>query len=336
MPRPHPLKTGVSYFGNYFLEHFKRDLREMVRGGCNFIVLTFSEQDLQYYPGTMKDFVKASHDSGLEVHLDPWGVGRIFGGESYSEWIAHHPETRQLSVDGTFLPAACLNHPAFQAFLKRWCDAAFEMSIDYFFWDEPHFYIFRDKAEKDLWSCRCAACRKLFEARFGKPMPKKLTDEVALFREDSVVRFLKMFCDYTKRESFRNAVCLLPHFFSKQALQDWSLVARIKSLDILGTDPYWHLGIKDVEGFVRPYARKIFQLCQWYGKEGQFWVLNFLIKKGEEKNIEIALEAAYEEGIRNFAAWSYLGTAQMSRLKSDEPRQVWKTLSRVYRTFHRR
>jgi len=331
-----PLRCGVSYFGNYFLKHFKEDLKEMVRGGCHFIVLTFSEQDLQYYPGTIKDFVKASHDAGLEVHLDPWAVGRVFGGESYSEFLVHHPETRQIGSNGASLPIACLNHPAFQAFLRRWCDAGFHCQIDTFFWDEPHFHIFKGKKEKGLWACRCAICRKLFSEKFGKAMPKTLTEEVLLFREETVVRFLKYFCDYTKKEGFRNAICLLPQVYSIHALQDWTPVARIKSLDILSTDPYWHAGVKDVEGLVRHYARQVYHLAVRHGKEPQIWVLNFKIKKGEEEKIEMALEAAYAVGVRNFAAWSYKGTGQMSCLASDDPVRVWKTLTRTYLAFHRR
>lgn len=336
MAKSFPLKCGVSYFGNYFLKHFQEDLREIRRGGCHFIVLTFSEQDLQYYPGTFKDFVKASHDVGLEVYLDPWAVGRVFGGESYSEFIAYHPEARQVGSHGRPLPIACPNHPTFRKFLKTWCEAGFGMKVDYFFWDEPHFYIFKKEKEKGLWSCRCSVCLNLFEKRFGKPMPKKLTKEIFRFREESVVQFLKGFCDFTKKEGFRNAICLLPELYSKHVLQDWSQVAQFKSLDILGTDPYWHLGVVDVARLLRHYSRKIYQLCLQYGKEPQIWVLNFRIKKGEERKIAIALKTAYEEGIRNFAAWSYMGTGQMSWLKSDDPQKVWKTLTHTYRAFQKR
>lgn len=335
MAKSFPLKTGVSYFGNYFLSHFKEDLKEMRRGGCNTITLTFSEQDLQYYPGTMKDMVKASHDAGLEVYIDPWAVGRVFGGESYSEFIVHHPETRQVSSTGELLPIACLNHPVFQDFLKRWCEACFDFNVDIFFWDEPHFHIFKEEHQKGLWACRCVICRKLFEKRFGKPMPKHLTEEIFAFREASVVGFLKKFCDYTKREGFKNAVCLLPQLYSIHIVQDWSVVARLKSLDIFGTDPYWHIGIDDVEGLLRHYSHQVVDLCKRYRKEPQMWILNFRIKKGEEWKIATALRASYEEGIRNFAAWSYMGTGQMSWLKSDDPIKVWKTLSHTYRTFQK-
>ncbi len=331
-----PLKTGVSYFGNYFLGHFKRDLKTMVRGGCNFIVLTFSELDLQYYRGTMKDMVKASQDAGLEVYLDPWGIGRVFGGESYSEFLVRQPQTCQVSSTGKRLPIACLNHPLFQDFLMEWCEAGFEFKIDYFFWDEPHFHLFKhEEREKGLWSCRCPVCQKQFEQKFGKQMPKTYTAEVRLFRESSVVRFLKKFCNIAKKEGFRNAVCLLPDIYSQYAFRDWEKVAAIKTVDVFGTDPYWHFGVSDVATFVRGYARRVVALSRKYRKEPQIWILNFRIRKGKERDISLAIRAAYEEGIRNFAAWSYWGTGQMSYLRSDNPNRVWQTLSRAYRSLHK-
>jgi hypothetical protein len=48
------------------------------------------------------------------------------------------------------------------------------------------------------------------------------------------------------------------------------------------------------------------------------------------------IQAAYERGVRNFAAWSYFGTGQMSWLKSDNPQKVWQVLTRTYRNFRKR
>ena len=79
------------------------------------------------------------------------------------------------------------------------------------------------------------------------------------------------------------------------------------------------------------FSKRIAKLAKDYKKEGQIWILNFNIKKGEEKNIETAIDAAYKEGIRNIAAWSYFGTYQMSNLASDDPGKVWETLGKVYK-----
>ena len=330
-----PLKTGISYFGNRFLRHFQKDLREIRRAHCNFIVLTFSETDLQYYEGTMRDFVKASHDKGLEVYLDPWGVGRAFGGESYSEFLLHHPEARQVSSVGGSLPIACLNHPLFHQFMRRWCEAAFRMKIDTFFWDEPHFHLFRNPSRSRQWSCRCTVCQALFRKWEGHRMPESYTSQVEAFREWTLFRFLKRFCDFTKREGFRNAVCFLPRskVFDRDSLKDWSRVARLPSVDILGTDPYWHPR-QDLRGYVGAHAEELVTLTRLYHKEPQLWILNYRIPRGDEKKISLAIQTAYEAGVRNFAAWSYWGTGQMSFLASQDPDRVWGTLAKAYKKLH--
>ena len=329
------MKTGVSYFGNRFLRHFLKDLREIRRASCNFIVLTFSETDLQYYEGTMRDFVKASHDKGLEVYLDPWGVGRVFGGESYTEFLLHHPEARQVSVRGNPLPIACLNHPRFHQFLRRWCEAAFKMKIDTFFWDEPHFYLFRNASRRE-WSCRCSVCQGLFRKREGHRMPTECTPAVQRFRERTLVQFLQRLCGFTKREGFRNAVCFLPRakVFERDSLKDWSKVAALPSVDVVATDPYWRPD-QDVRSFVGSHAEELVTLTRRYQKEPQIWILSYRIPKGDERKIPLAIQTAYEKGIRNFAAWSYWGTGQMSFLASQNPDKAWKTLARAYQNLHR-
>jgi hypothetical protein len=129
-----------------------------------------------------------------------------------------------------------------------------------------------------------------------------------------------------------NSMCYLP-FENSSTFSDWSKVAKIKTLDIIGTDPYWRKGYnkKQVVDKVSPFSEKIAGLAGEYNKEGQIWILNFNITSGEEKNIETAIDTAYSKGIRNIAAWSYYGTYQMSNLASDDPKAVWQTLGKMYK-----
>jgi hypothetical protein len=64
------------------------DLAERGYGG---VLHTFSENDFAYYRGTMAEIVAISHDEGLFVQASPWGLGRTFGGEAESRWVAFHP-----------------------------------------------------------------------------------------------------------------------------------------------------------------------------------------------------------------------------------------------------
>ncbi|MCX5715959.1 MAG: hypothetical protein NTV07_03690 [Candidatus Omnitrophica bacterium] len=336
------LKLGISYFGSRIQRHVKEDMADVVRHNCNFVVHTFSETDLEFYKGTMKEIVEISHGAGLEVWIDPWAVGGVFGGETYSKFIAQHLDVRQISAKGESLPAACLNNKKFRLFMHSWIDASLEIGSDVLFWDEPHFYLYPlDEMERDLtlWACRCDICRQAFKKQFGYEMPVELNRDVRVFKEDSIVDFLKEMCDYTKGHravgssghSIKNAVCFLPFKGELGGIMDWSKAARIDSLDIVGVDPYWRPGEKDVAGFVRPFAKKIQELSKKYNKEGQIWILNFRIKKGAEKDVETAVMTAHEEGVRNLAAWSYLGTGCMSYLASDDPQKVWDMLGLTFK-----
>jgi hypothetical protein len=59
------------------------------------------------------------------------------------------------------------------------------------------------------------------------------------------------------------------------------------------------------------------------------WILNFNIPKGEEDHIRQAIEAAWQAGIRNIAAWSYFGASYI-KLRAEDPQAVWKTLGECY------
>ncbi len=331
------LKTGVSYYGNRIPWRVKEDLEEIRRAGCNYVVHTMSEEDLEFYQGALAEIVEASHALGLTVWLDPWGVGQAFGGETYSSLIAKELGLRQLNSRGESLPIACPNQPAFREFLLRWIGAAKRLKADVLFWDEPHFMIYPEAKGREgslLWACCCQACAKLFEARHGKPMPELQTPEVLAFKEDSLVEFTRFLCDATLREGLRSAVCLLP-FENSATVNDWSKVAAIPSVSIFGTDPYWRPHEADVAGYIRPFAQRVANLCRQFGKEPQLWILNFNIPKGEEGKIRQALEEGYAQGIRNFAAWSYRGAAYI-KLRAEDPEAVWKTLSACYQDLLRR
>lgn len=337
------MKLGVSYFGSRMPDDVAADMKAIRDNGCNFVVHTFSEEDLEFYCGTMEKIVRACKKQALEVWLDPWGVGKTWGGETYSEFIAKDVSTMQVNAEGHLVPAACLNNPKYRKFMLKWTDAAVDIGADVIFWDEPHFYIYPEDegcppAQQNAgragkgWACRCKICQNLFEKRFKKDMPVAMDEDVRLFKEDCLVDFLKFLCDYAKKKGITNSMCYLP-FENSSTFRDWSKVAKIDSLDIIGTDPYWRKGqtAPQVKERVAAFCKKILKLSREYNKEGQIWILNFGIKKGEEKNIEAAINAAYKEGIRNIAAWSYYGTYQMSHLASDDPKKVWQMLGNMYK-----
>lgn len=332
------MHTGVSYFARTRLKHMEEDMEAIRQNNCDYVIHTFSESDLEFYKGTVEKLIKISHDKGLEVWLDPWGVGAVFGGESYSQFISRRLDTRQISSRGESLPAACFNNEKFRKFIKGWLDAAIEIGADCIFWDEPHFYIFEENIEEKIdsnpWACSCDACRKAFESVYNYKFPLQMNKDLQEFKEDSIVKFLEEMSDYAGTRGVKNSFCFLPFDSPVGGVRDWEKFAAIKALDIVGTDPYWptnrDVDAAQVKDRTRLFSKRIKALCDKYNKEAQIWILNFRIKDGTEGFIKIAVEAAYQEGIRNFAAWSYYGTEMMASLSSDNPVIVWKTLGEAY------
>lgn len=74
-------------------------------------MLTFSEEDMQYYHKNFIKIVEIAHDLGLKVYIDPWDVCRIFAGEVYSNFINLYPETRQILQLGWSASGTCANNP---------------------------------------------------------------------------------------------------------------------------------------------------------------------------------------------------------------------------------
>jgi hypothetical protein len=332
------MKKGISYFARTRLEHYKEDMAEIKRNGCNFVVHTFSESDLEFAKGSIEKLVKLSHDEGLEVWLDPWAVGGVFGGESYSQFASLNLDSRQISAKGESLPAACFNSDKFKAYIREWVDSAVEIGADNIFWDEPHFYIYKENIDEEegteLWSCRCNSCQKKFKAKYGYELPLKINKDVQDFKERSIAAFITDMASYVKGKGKENSFCFLPRYEHIGGVRNWETFAGIGDLDIIGTDPYWPTDIEitkdDVIKKVSFFSRKIKELCDKYNKIGQIWILNFKIKSGTEDYIRVAVDTAYKEGIRNIAAWSYYGTEMMAKLSSDDPALVWKTLGKSY------
>jgi hypothetical protein len=328
--------TGVSYFGNRNPRHFVSDLEEILSHNCNAILHTFSENDQQYYKDTMQEMVSLSKGAGLECYLDPWGIGRVFGGEAYSSFALRNPDVRQVLPDGEPAPAACPNHPAFREFMMKWIDDSGEIAPDILFWDEPHFYIdIKQKERFDIWYCTCATCSTMFLTRHDKPLSEATQEEIIRFRENCVVEFLEELCQESHKKGMKNAVCLLPFKDQGIGLSDWSKVASIPSVDIFGTDPYWIFFDKPLDEFVGDFSRDVFGLCERFKKEPQIWIQSYKIPSGREEELREAIAVAYAEGIRNFAAWSYFGTAYMSYIRSSNPQKVWDTLGEVFGLLQR-
>ncbi len=320
------------------MRHVREDMEKMLDDGCNFVVHTMSEHDITYHTGTMVDIVKASRDVGLEVFLDPWGVGRVFGGESFSAFVKAYPNCRQQLnfPEGEIkVYKACLNSKTFRDTMGSWIELAAETGAEGVFWDEPHLFfgefasLFGGK-KRDIWGCACEVCRDIFKQQYGYEMPLDFTDDVRAFRQITIVRFLEFLANESAKKGLKNSVCLFPTTDPRYGIYEWERVAMIENMDVFGSDPYWYAYKKDVTEFVRTVSDKVFALSKKYHKEPQIWIQGYRVPAQREEEIITAVDVAYESGVRNIATWSFEGTDCMTYVRSDRPDVVWQNVRDAY------
>jgi N-acetylmuramic acid 6-phosphate etherase len=318
-------RAGCSYFGVRIPRHVRRDMADLAARGYTGVLHTFSENDFAYYRETMAEIVAASHAEGLYVQASPWGLGRTFGGEAESRWVAFHPEESQVLDDGRRVAAACLNSPAYRDFCKEWADWVLECGVNSVFWDEPAWVMPEHVGVDDpaRWTCRCEHCAE----RFGGPVPAELTPEVTRFRQESVVGFLRELVGHVVSRGGANTICLLPATEGTQGLADWDEVAAIRGLATLATDPYWKHWGEPAGPFVQRFARLLRETADRHGVGAQLWVPSFGLDRDDIPDLEAALEGAREEGVDDLWTWGYEACGHMSHLATPDAPLVWEAVS---------
>ncbi len=337
------MKLGASYFGNRTLKHVRKDMEKMINDGCNLVVHTMSEHDITYHSQTMVDIVKVSREVGLEVFLDPWGVGRVFGGESFSTFVKLFPESRQqLSfAEGEIkVNKACLNAKSFRDKMLSWVEHAASTGAEGVFWDEPHLFYgeFTELFGKTriIWGCTCSTCKDIFKNCYGYEMPLEFTKDVMEFRQKTILDFLEYLSNISSKKGLKNAVCVFPVSEPKYGIYQWEKVVKIKNIDIFGSDPYWFSYNERVEDYVGKTSREVVQLCEKYQKEPQIWIQGFKVPEGKEEEVSTAIKVAFDSGVRNIATWCFEGGACMTYISSDRPEMVWDIISKEYKNLQRK
>lgn len=332
------LRTGVAYFGNRTLRHVQRDLEDIAASGFDYVVHCFTEHDLIYNAEIMREIAWISHELGLEVHSDPWGVGGVFGGEAFSKAATLEIDACQVLADGSRMGVLCLNQPVLTELLRAWVDAAVDIGSDVIFFDEPHWYpgdlwhIGESRGDEAVrWSCRCDRCLDLFREQYGHEMPFALDDEVRLFRQDAVLRLSTDLVGYAKSKDVTTELCLLPKgmTFDLVGVPDWHPFGEIPGLDIFGTDPYWRAGdTVELEPYVRPNAAETRDFCDHHRLRDQFWIQTYNFPAGTESEVVTAIDIAIEEGLTDLAFWSYRGCEPLSKLWPANIDLVWDLVLR--------
>jgi N-acetylmuramic acid 6-phosphate etherase len=319
------MRAGVSYFGVRIARHARRDMADLAARGYTGVLHTYSENDLEYYRGTMREIVEASHASGLTVQVSPWGLGRTFGGEAESRFVTFFPEDCQVLDDGRRIAGACLNSDRYRAFCKEWADAALDDGVDAVFWDEPAWMVPRHVGidDPERWSCVCDRCAE----RFGGPIPRELTPEVQAFRESSVVDFLREMLAHVAARGGENTICLLPSTEGAHGISDWNTVASLPGLTTFATDPYWKHWNEAAGPFVQRFAKLLRETCDRHGVRAQLWLPSFGLTAEEIPDLEAAIDGARAEGIDDLWTWGYEACGHMTRLATPDAPLVWEAVS---------
>jgi N-acetylmuramic acid 6-phosphate etherase len=321
---PRAAVTGCAYFGARIVRHVERDLEDLAARGFTGVLHTFSENDLAYYRDTMALIVDASHRLGLEVQMNPWGLGRTFGGEAESRFVTLRPDACQVLDDGRRVAAGCLNHPDYRAYCADWADAALEAGADLVFWDEPHWVVPEHVgiADNSRWGCRCDACRE----RFGRELPTELTDEVLAFREASVVDFLRELVAHVRARGGKNTICLLPVTEGPHGIGDWDAVAGLPGLDVLATDPYWHVFGEPAGPFVGRFAELAATTAARHGVAAELWLPAYRLARDDLPDFDAAVAAVRDAGVDRVWIWAYEACAHMSHLAMPDSPVVWEAV----------
>jgi hypothetical protein len=326
------MKLGCSYFGNRILKHVKTDMRELADMGCTYVVHTFNENDWLFYHDTIRQIVDITHDVGMEAHIDPWGVGKVFGGESFSNFVMQNVDAMQMVSDGKPNGSACPNHPKFRAFMREWIDAAVKTGGEVLFWDEPHFYLPGWMGGRpNTWGCLCEVCKQKFQERFGKPMPQEETGEVRQFKEESIIEFLSELVAYGHECGKRNSLCVLPLRDESHSTANWQKLAGIRHLDIFGTDPYWFAFNKDMREFVGNACDDINEVCAEHKLDSQLWLQGYKTPAGREDEMIAAVQLMLDKGIKDIAVWGYEACGNMSWIAPQNPELAWAKIKEAFR-----
>lgn len=307
------LNLGVAYHGNRLMKHVKEDMQDIVAHNMNLVVHMFTHNDMKRHKNVLKETFDVTRDAGLDFWVDNWGLGGPPGDVSHI--LQYYPDSHQVYSDGEVDPVrVCFNSPGYLKFTKEWLDMVKECGGDKIFWDEPHF----NKNNNGGFSCCCPRCKKLFEEKYGHPMPTELTDEVIEFRVDSIRNYFSAVTSYAKLLGMENIVCLMP---SEEYLM--RALMELPEVSDVGTDPYWINSNDDPYGYVYNRSKGFIDTAKELNKNTHIWLQTYHNPAGKEDDIYMAAEAAYDAGARTIIAWSYRG-GEACDYRADNCDLVWQ------------
>ena len=334
-------QTAVSYYGLNYVEHASADFTEMKEHGCTTVILAVTEFDFDFWRPNIPRIVKEAHRIGLRVLLDPWGIGKYFGGEQVSKFLQNNIENRQVSaLTGEKLPYACFNTNSFRDYFQNIClTLAKETEADGFFWDEPHYAFPKSYASitggaGEDWTCRCPVCRKKFFDYYGYEMPQVMNDDVKAFRWREALFILS---DTSRRikeikPDMEITCCVhatLNSYYVTEyrGYDNWDMVASCPYFDVFSTTIIsWELP----EGFFEQITRRTVEMAKKYGKISERWLMGYYKQPGDFKQLDRIVNLYESLGVDRLAAWTYRG-GYGTVLAAPDALKLWDAIGGNYK-----
>lgn len=339
-------ETAISYYGMGYVEHAERDFAEMADHGCTTVILAITEFDLDFWFPSIPKIVDAAKKKGLRVLLDPWGIGKYFGGEQVSLFLQNNTRHRQVSAfTGEQLPHACFNTNSFRDYFRSFClKLARETDADGFFWDEPHYALPKSYASitggaGDDWACRCTECMKKFEAYYGYEMPRIMNDDVkqfrwreALFILEDTSRLIKQINPKSEITCCVHATMNTYYVTEQRGYDNWDMVAASPYFDVFSTTIIaWELPMR----FFRDITARTVAAAKKYNKQSERWIMNYFKQPEDFKQMDEVIDLYDSLGTDRLAAWTYRGGYGTS-LAAPDALKLWDRLGDNYKRVLKR
>ena len=305
------------------------DLPEIVAAGCDYVVHTVSEYDLAFHSGEISALVDATRQAGLEAWLDCWGLGGLFAGEAFSDFLLRRPESWQVRLGGDRVPVACPNAPAFRELLQTWIEVAAGAGADAVFFDDP-----LAPAEE---ACVCRSCGEARAALLEAHEPENggAVDvrpvDGETFQQWSLARLMEDACGSARRLGMRSAVGVLPAPGARKGGALLEQLTAARAADVIAVSPLWRAHGQPVSPYVYDACAAVVAACRDSRQEPMAWLQAFSIPADREYEIAQAAEAIAAAGVANVSTWCYRAGEQMTAVRSEQAQLAWGTVVAAYR-----
>ncbi|MFH1062838.1 MAG: hypothetical protein V1747_08180 [Candidatus Omnitrophota bacterium] len=309
------MRTGLSYMGHHNPKHMQTDLSDIKALGCDDVFLAAQENDFVYMRGKVDFFPRIAKDNGLTAWAIFWGALNYFGGGKSSQFLLEHPQAHQVNKNGSYNPSGCYNNPDSLVYIKSLIDKIASAGFDGYFIDEP-----------SIIDCYCPACQELYASMHRANLFAADSEQQEYFRRKSIVRYVCLLADYIKLTypRMQTMCCLMP-----QDKKAWEDIARIDTLDSLGTDIYWVNEQTDVEQ-TRPLIKEMAGLCKANKKLHHQWLQAWGVQSGRESRIIEQGGILLSEKPDALYAWAYQGQIGTSET-CENPQKSWDAVCEILR-----